>query len=90
MQPDDDAQARFAQKLMQAREKMPPDKRRELDEVLSGALDKAMQRLRDLERAVSALDLLHQEGQGERAGFCAECGNVMPCTTAKFLARVRA
>jgi hypothetical protein len=71
--------------LAKARESMSPQQRKKLDEVMRDQLLGALNRLHELEQLLVALRLLHREDRGERSGFCAECGNVTPCQTRKFL-----
>lgn len=75
----------FGGALRAVREKMTPEQQAKLDASLRGAVERAMSRLKELDQVVSALGLLHRAGLGDRAGFCNECGNVVPCQTRKFL-----
>lgn len=71
--------------IAELREILPPQERAELDKMLKEAAERSLRRYREMEAAVRALAVLHREGS-ERAGFCGECGNVVPCQTVRFIA----
>ncbi len=71
--------------IKQLRETGGPELRAEIDEQLRQSFDAMMARYKAMDETVAAVRVLHRPGAGERAGFCAECGNVVPCQTRKFL-----
>ncbi len=74
----------FTEGLNRLRETLPPDRVAELDKAMAEAIKDQLANGARCADALRAIALLHRDGGGQRAGFCAECGQVMPCTTLKF------
>lgn len=79
-------QAGLSSFIQEVRSSLSPEERAGLDKMLQDTARQQMRRYERMQRAVLALDVLHGEGEGDRAGFCTECGNVVPCQTRKFIA----
>lgn len=71
--------------ITELRRTLPPAQQDELTKVLQEAAQASVKRFIEMDAMVRALKVLHRPGTGERAGFCSECGNVVPCQTARFI-----
>lgn len=84
----DDEQSRVeaaTRALQQVLDRMSPAERTAFDAAAQKAMIDHHKRHRRMEEAVIAVRVLHRDATGDKAGFCAECGNVSPCQTRRFL-----
>lgn len=75
----------YAEALQKLREALPAAQREQLDAEIGESLRKRWKHLTEMEQMVQALAVLHRPGDAGREAFCAECGNVLPCQTRKFI-----
>lgn len=75
----------FADAIRQLRDSLTGPELDQFNKDLARVARTAMERYRDMDATVRAIAVLHRTGTGDKAGFCAECGNVMPCQTTKFI-----